>query len=395
MSGKYSKKSSGFKKIMAVVLTSTVCLTAAATVVAMNAPEEEVDVNLVEKTEDTVEVASSDVKIEFKDHTEDTMKALRLNTKKSGFSVKAAKNDNGAETNDVDWCSIKLDLRGKKLSKKVPAGTVEEALAYLGIELTEYDSMNVALWEDVEDDSEIVITRTVVLTVDEEQPIKFKTVKKEDKTLPEGDSIVRNPGKNGKKLATVEKVYINGKLNSKTELSSEVLEEPVDKVMVVGTKKNISSNTADVSEDTDYDYSDDSYTEPAEDHFSNSGEVTDNGDGQTFTDANGVVRSYKEVLTGSGTAYYADAGALTSTGRLAQYGVVAVNPNIIPYGSKLYIVSNDGEIVYGEAVAGDTGGALMDGSAIVDLFYPTYDECVVFGRRNVTIYILEYGNEFR
>ncbi len=395
MSGKYSKKSSGFKKVMAAVLTSAVCLTAAATVVAMNAPEDDVDVNLVEKTEEVAEVGSSDVEIEFKDHTEDAMKALGLNTKKSGFSARAAKNDNSAEVNDVDWCSIKLDLRGKKLSKKVPAGTVEEALSYLGIELTEYDSMNVALWEDIENDSEIVITRTVVLTVDEEQPIKFKTVKKEDKTLPEGDSIIRNPGKNGKKLATVEKVYINGKLNSKTELSSEVLEEAVDKVMVVGTKKSSSNYTADVSDDTDDDYSDDSYSAAAEDHFSNSGDVTDNGDGQTFTDANGVVRSYKEVLTGSGTAYYADAGALTSTGRLAQYGVVAVNPNIIPYGSKLYIVSNDGEVVYGEAVAGDTGGALMDGSAIVDLFYPTYDECVVFGRRNVTIYILEYGNEFR
>ena len=63
--------------------------------------------------------------------------------------------------------------------------------------------------------------------------------------------------------------------------------------------------------------------------------------------------------------------------------------------SKLYIVSNDGEIIYGEAVAGDTGGALMDGSAIVDLYYPTYDECCVFGRRDVTIYVLEWGNEFR
>ena len=123
--------------------------------------------------------------------------------------------------------------------------------------------------------------------------------------------------------------------------------------------------------------------------------MTNNGDGQTFTDANGVVRNYLQVLTGSGTAYYAEPGAGTATGRLAQYGVVAVNPNIIPYGSKLYIVSNDGEIIYGEAVAGDTGGALMDGSAIVDLYYPTYDECCVFGRRDVTIYVLEWGNEFR
>ena len=47
------------------------------------------------------------------------------------------------------------------------------------------------------------------------------------------------------------------------------------------------------------------------------------------------------------------------------------------------------------AVAGDTGGGLMANLILVDCFYPTYDECCVFGRRDVTIYILEYGNEFR
>lgn len=66
---------------------------------------------------------------------------------------------------------------------------------------------------------------------------------------------------------------------------------------------------------------------------------------------------------------------------------MAVNPNIIPYGTKMYIVSEDG-FVYGYATAIDTGGALMDGSAIVDVYYPTYDDCVVFGRRNVYVYIL-------
>ena len=53
----------------------------------------------------------------------------------------------------------------------------------------------------------------------------------------------------------------------------------------------------------------------------------------------------------------------------------------------MYIVSEDG-FVYGYATAIDTGGALMDGSAIVDVYYPTYDDCVVFGRRNVYVYIL-------
>lgn len=93
--------------------------------------------------------------------------------------------------------------------------------------------------------------------------------------------------------------------------------------------------------------------------------------------------SYKKKLRGSVTAYTAKSGARTSTGRKAAYGVVAVNPKIIPYGTKLYIPG------YGTAVAGDTGGALMKGTALVDVFYPTYKQCNQWGRQNVDVYILK------
>lgn len=93
--------------------------------------------------------------------------------------------------------------------------------------------------------------------------------------------------------------------------------------------------------------------------------------------------SYKKKLRGSTTAYTARSGARTSTGRKATFGVVAVNPKIIPYGTKLYIPG------YGTAIAGDTGGALMKGTALVDVFYPTYKQCCQWGRRNLDIYILK------
>ena len=53
----------------------------------------------------------------------------------------------------------------------------------------------------------------------------------------------------------------------------------------------------------------------------------------TFTDMNGNTVAYSSVVTGSGTAYTAPAGSLTATGVTAYHGGVAVNPNIIPYGS--------------------------------------------------------------
>ena len=70
-------------------------------------------------------------------------------------------------------------------------------------------------------------------------------------------------------------------------------------------------------------------------------------------------------------------------------GHVAVNPNLIPYGSKLYITSADGSFVYGYAIASDTGTALIDGTIGVDLFYDTYLESLLNGLRTVNIYVLE------
>jgi 3D (Asp-Asp-Asp) domain-containing protein len=62
-------------------------------------------------------------------------------------------------------------------------------------------------------------------------------------------------------------------------------------------------------------------------------------------------------------------------------GVAAVDPRLIPLGTKLYIEG------YGEALAADTGGAIK-GSRI-DLCYDSYDEAMHFGRRTVTVWILE------
>ena len=70
-------------------------------------------------------------------------------------------------------------------------------------------------------------------------------------------------------------------------------------------------------------------------------------------------------------------------------GVVAVDPEIIPYGTKMYVASPDGKIVYGYGVAGDTGGACMAGDIIADLCYDTLEECSIIGRRQMVLYILE------
>ena len=94
------------------------------------------------------------------------------------------------------------------------------------------------------------------------------------------------------------------------------------------------------------------------------------------------------VLTGNACAYTAAPDALMSTGKEVFQGYVAVDPDIIPYGSELYIVAEDGE-VYGYAIAADTGYSVRKGHIIVDLFMNEYDDCIQWGNKPVNVYVLK------
>lgn len=106
-------------------------------------------------------------------------------------------------------------------------------------------------------------------------------------------------------------------------------------------------------------------------------------------DQNGVPVSYSKCLTFGATAYTSSGSARCSTGAIPQPGRVAVNPKVIPYGTKMYIVSADGKYTYGYAIASDTGGFAKKHPYSVDLYMSTETQCVQFGRRSVKIYILD------
>ncbi len=102
--------------------------------------------------------------------------------------------------------------------------------------------------------------------------------------------------------------------------------------------------------------------------------------------AEGVVETYTGQRS---TGYSASRTAKGASGRRLTYGTVAVNPNVIPYGTLLYITSDDGRFVYGYAYAADTGTAMMTGHAFVDLYYQTYEESVESAVIPVTVYVID------
>ena len=248
---------------------------------------------------------------------------------------------------------IKVTADGQTRLVVMAYGTVEESLKLADIPLGKDDILNVDRSAKIEDIEKIKIQRVTYKEKKETEAIAYDSVTENSDEVELGETKVHTKGQNGVKTITKRVKYIDGKKAETKVVSEKITKKPVDEVIHVGTK----------------------------------GAGTTGGAG-TFIDSNGVEVAYREVLTGSGTAYTAPAGSGTATGVTAYHGGVAVNPNLIPYGSKLYVVSTDGSFVYGYCTAVDTGGALMSGTAIVDCFYDTYNECVNFGRRDVNVYIL-------
>lgn len=93
---------------------------------------------------------------------------------------------------------------------------------------------------------------------------------------------------------------------------------------------------------------------------------------------------YTQVMYMEATAYLPTDGSaegLTAMGIPATYGIVAVDPDVIPLGSRVYIPG------YGEALAADTGGAIY--GYRIDLCMEDYGEAMDFGRRTVTVFVLK------
>ncbi len=261
---------------------------------------------------------------------------------------------------------IQVTADGETKEYETSAQTVEAALKKCGVELGEEDRVEPALTEKVKDGMEITVKRVEVKEEVKTEEVPYETQYKDTDSLYEGETQVETAGVAGEKEVTYKVTYVDGEEESREQASEEVTKEPVTEVVLRGTAVKAEDST------------------PSVDVSGGNGTGTSAG---TFVDMYGNTVSYSSVLTGTCTAYSVPGGT-TSLGWDAVYGVVAVNPNIIPYGTKLYITSPDGSVVYGYGVAGDTGGAAMAGDIIADLCYNTIEECSIIGRRTMNVYIL-------
>jgi len=262
--------------------------------------------------------------------------------------------------------------------------TVGEILDMANIMVSENDIVNYDLNTFISKTSYIDVVDIDYITETYNQRIYYQTVTKTDKNLPKG-VVHESKGQEGKKQITCRKTIVNGVVTDEEIINEVVLSEPVDKVIIKGTKK-----VSDPVKETIV------TTTPSTDKAKNPA-VTDSSKVKSVSvlkpsspiklDANGNPVDYKKHLTVQATAYLAK--GTCATGVPSKPGYIAVNPNVIPYGTKMYIKSSDGKYIYGYAIAADTGGFIRTKPNNVDLAFPTNDACIYFGRRNVEIYILD------
>lgn len=303
--------------------------------------------------------------------------------------------------------TVKIDNCGNELIVEASAGTVKALLEQLNIVPDENSTVSVALDVPLYDGMEITVTRTVHTTETYTKAVPYETTYYEDGTFPLGTQVVVSEGRNGEMICTADVTYRNGTEINRNVTKQILSRQATPRIIAIGTADPLSE--LNMSQFTTSD-SESSYTEtyipeettpevdeepaeepsvedskPAEEEQIEYPIIGEN----TITTASGEVLTYTHTMTVEATAYTkTDEGCdnWTATGTLARYGAIAVDPSVIPYGTRMYIVSWDGSVVYGYATAEDCGGAINGNR--VDLYYDTYEECIQFGRRDCTIYFL-------
>ncbi len=224
-----------------------------------------------------------------------------------------------------------------------PYTRVEDILKDLKVDLGEKDFTEPSLGKQVSDGAVIKLFKVEEVVETKNITIPYETIVKDNLNLDKGEVKLVQAGSNGEKTQELKTVFINGKKESSQVLNEEILLEPVTELKERGTRQLVATSR-----------------------------------GKTM---------FKKSLIMTATAYDDSQKSQgkwvgkTATGVKPRRGIAAVDPRVIPLGTKLYVEG------YGECIAADTGGAIKGNR--IDLFFHSPREVRNFGRRKVKVYILD------
>ncbi len=248
-----------------------------------------------------------------------------------------------------------INVDGEDVEVLTSYNKVSQVLDQHDIELGDNDRVEPSLEEEMEANDTINVIRVKEELTRKTEEIPYKSIIKYNDSMDFNKQQRVQEGKTGEKEVEYKIVYENDQEISKEIIEENIIEEPIDEIIEKGSEKYLVASR-------------------------------------------GQVVRYKKVLTMSATAYdlsYESTGknpgdqyyGITRSGTKARPGVVAVDPRVIPLGTKLYVESLDGTGSYGFASAEDTGGAIKGNK--IDLFMESSSAVWKYGRRNVRVYVLE------
>lgn len=255
---------------------------------------------------------------------------------------------------------------GETYKLNMASGTVADALNKAVVTIDDDDIISTSLDTALTSGMTIKVTRVEYKERTADEVLPFTTQKKNNANLYTDQTKTIRKGVNGRQNVTYKDKYVNGKLVESVKIKSVVTKTATERILEVGTKRRPTVSANGI-------YTVSTLSAPS----------------SLQIGKNGVPTSYKRVITGTASAY--SGGGVTATGKYVRPGYIAVNPNQIPYGTKMWIVSDDGSYVYGYASAEDTGGFIYwsgSSSTVCDLYFDSEGQASAFGRRGVTIYIL-------
>lgn len=305
----------------------------------------------------------------------DDGKQIAVKTMKS--TVGEVLEQNGITLRDVDYLSTSLDSKLQKMKKNVinikravPVyvqvdgqdltlmtykESVKETLDDGKVVLGDLDKLEGAsLFDDVESDMKLKVVRVKEQDYTENLSVPFEVANKENRHMDAGKENVLVEGKEGVREKKFKITLEDGIEVARQLISDAIVVNPINKIIEYGTVLNHKT-------------------------------------------ARGDVVRYQNVIDMRATAYTAslkDTGkspdhplfGITATGAKVKKGIIAVDPRVIPLGTKVYVEVAGSTPDYGFAVAADTGGAIK--GDLIDLYFDDQSYVDSWGVKRVKVYIL-------
>lgn len=254
----------------------------------------------------------------------------------------------GLEINITRAISVKILADGRTFDILTTKRTVGDMLELAGLKLAVNDKIEPQVDKELSNGGVIKITRVTEGFVEQDEVLPYRSIKKDNPQMDSGFSRILSEGREGLKRITYKVVYEDGVEKSREIYKEQIVKSPQDRIVEYGTRTLVATSRGEVR--------------------------------------------FKRALNMVATAYCAcekctgknpgEKGyGITRSGMPVKPGVVAVDPRVIPLGSRLYVEG------YGFAQAADTGSAIKGNR--IDLYYSTHAESQKYGVKRIKVYVLD------